>query len=48
MWMRVISSWCCYALYAWSLWVVSTLRFRRALTESRLAPVLLPDRFGDL
>jgi hypothetical protein len=19
MWMRVISSWCCYALYAWSL-----------------------------
>jgi len=31
MWMRVVSSWICYALYAWSL----------------LAPVLMPDRFGD-
>ncbi|OCF35200.1 membrane protein [Kwoniella heveanensis BCC8398] len=32
MWMRVISSWLCYALYAWSL----------------LAPVIMPDRFGDM
>ncbi|KAK4695422.1 hypothetical protein P7C70_g8553, partial [Phenoliferia sp. Uapishka_3] len=31
MWMRIVSSWVCLALYAWSL----------------LAPVLLPDRFGD-
>ncbi|KAG8950289.1 hypothetical protein FRC03_012916 [Tulasnella sp. 419] len=32
MWMRVVSSWVCILLYAWSL----------------LAPVLMPDRFGDL
>lgn len=31
MWMRVVSSWVCYALYTWSL----------------LAPVIMPDRFGD-
>lgn len=31
MWMRIVSSWVCLALYAWSL----------------LAPVVLPDRFGD-
>ncbi|KAL8291637.1 hypothetical protein RQP46_001895 [Phenoliferia psychrophenolica] len=31
MWMRIVSSWVCLALYAWSL----------------LAPVLLPDRFGE-
>jgi hypothetical protein len=32
MWMRVVSSWVCMFLYAWSL----------------LAPVFMPDRFGDL
>lgn len=32
MWMRVVSSWLCIALYLWSLY----------------APVLLPDRFGDV
>jgi len=32
MWMRVVSSWVCIVLYAWSL----------------LAPVVLPDRFGDI
>jgi len=32
MWMRVVSSWICMALYIWTL----------------VAPVLLPDRFGDL
>ena len=31
MWMRIVSSWVCLALYAWSL----------------LAPVILPDRFGE-
>lgn len=31
MWMRIVSSWFCLVLYAWSL----------------LAPVVLPDRFGD-
>ncbi|KAM0749974.1 TMS membrane protein/tumor differentially expressed protein [Meredithblackwellia eburnea MCA 4105] len=31
MWMRIISSWVCLVLYAWSL----------------LAPVILPDRFGE-
>ncbi|KAL7419830.1 Membrane protein tms1 [Cryptotrichosporon argae] len=31
MWMRVVSSWGCYALYAWSL----------------VAPLVMPDRFGD-
>lgn len=31
MWMRIISSWLCMAIYSWSL----------------VAPVLLPDRFGD-
>ncbi|KAG8984912.1 hypothetical protein FRB94_005434 [Tulasnella sp. JGI-2019a] len=32
MWMRVVSSWVCIALYGWSL----------------LAPVVMPDRFGDI
>jgi hypothetical protein len=32
MWMRVVSSWVCMTLYAWSL----------------IAPVIMPDRFGDL
>lgn len=31
MWMRVVNSWMCIAIYAWSL----------------VAPVLMPDRFGD-
>lgn len=30
-WVKIISAWTCYAIYAWSL----------------LAPVVLPDRFGD-
>jgi len=32
MWMRVVSSWVCMALYIWSL----------------VAPVIMPDRFGDM
>jgi serine incorporator 1/3 len=31
MWMRVVSSWLCIAIYSWSL----------------VAPVIMPDRFGD-
>lgn len=31
MWMRIVSSWVCLVLYAWSL----------------MAPVVLPERFGD-
>jgi hypothetical protein len=31
MWMRVVSSWLCIAIYSWSL----------------LAPVIMPDRFGE-
>ncbi|KAK4688671.1 serine incorporator 1, partial [Tremellales sp. Uapishka_1] len=31
MWMRIISSWLCYGIYAWSL----------------VAPLVMPDRFGD-
>lgn len=31
MWMRIVSSWICYALYSWSL----------------VAPLVMPDRFGD-
>jgi hypothetical protein len=33
MWMRVISSWCCYALYAWSLWVVSVSSVPASIDE---------------
>ncbi|TDL25577.1 TMS membrane protein/tumor differentially expressed protein [Rickenella mellea] len=32
MWMRIVSGWVCFVLYAWSL----------------IAPVVMPDRFGDL
>jgi len=31
MWMRIVSSWICFAIYTWSL----------------IAPLVLPDRFGD-
>ena len=58
MWMRIVSSWLAVALYLWSLSVhlihrcLSSLVWLADLVTSssltRYAPVLMPDRFGDV